>query len=119
MSGWRVVVRQLHEAGRPLRSFDLLVDNAGYALAHAARLGLVKSPGRWCYRVDTDEYGVWELTPLGVDFAEGRVVRLLRQRRHRPTDRNFIVRFQATWLAALPRANEVRLTCACASCTFK
>lgn len=113
MSSWRLVVRELHQAGGQLRTFDFLTTNASKGLEFAKRYGLVKSPGRGGRASeDFHDRWNWELTPKGLDYAEGRIVKIDRVRRVRPESyrTGFIVRFEATWLKSLPRANEIRLS---------
>lgn len=96
MSAWRLVVQELHVAGGSKRVGRMHAPAA--ALEIARQMGLVARPGvrgRAAWTVPA------LLTPFGVDFAEGRVQKV---------DNRLGRRWQATWLAALPRANEVRLT---------
>lgn len=109
MSAWRIVVREVYEAGgsMPTRDSTAWTVSVNAAFSKAAYLGLLRSPGRGGNGKDPRG---WTLTPLGRDYCEGRVVHIPNVRRKNPTDSNYIIWFQATWLASLPRGNEVRLT---------
>lgn len=86
MSGWRIAVRELHElGGGPAPIAALSTDHS--AMARAVELGLVYHVGR-----------EWKLTHRGRAWAEGRL----------QIDGN-PQRARATWLAALPQPNEIRL----------
>lgn len=83
MSAWRLFVKQI-EVNGPARGsrYD------DRAIQEARRLKLIERAGTF-----------WRLTPLGLEFCEGRVV----QNEVRPGGRYFV----ATWLRSLPR--DIRL----------
>lgn len=91
MSAWRLAVRALYELG-PSTSAQVELHiggvNAWTALRDAQALGLVVSPGR-------GRLGLWSLSPLGVDWCEGRVIQI----EVRPGGRRWV----STWLSSLPR----------------
>ncbi len=86
MSGWRLIVREIHQHG-PLNGTKYMESS----IQAARLLGLIEH----------DERRRWVLTPLGIDFTENRVAQ--SRARVRPGGRFWI----ATWLQALPR--RVRL----------
>jgi DNA-binding PadR family transcriptional regulator len=72
MSVWRVLVKNLHDLGRPapLRDWDdfsFTAGTVGSAIDDLRRHGLIQSLGLYGRHV------VYALTPLGRDFCEGRV----------------------------------------------
>jgi hypothetical protein len=85
MSGWLLAVREVYQAGGVVPAGKLTC--ALHDINDARR-------GRHRNLPVT-------ITPLGVALCEGRVQKV---------DARLGRRWQATWLAALPRANEVRLT---------
>ncbi len=107
MSAWLNIVRQVYQAGG--RMPVARVYDAPSAITEARRLGLLE-PG---VRGQGRRPHTLALTQRGVDLMEGRVA---------PRVLPYSVAFNAgrlpgtgrkwcpTWLAALPRANEVRLT---------
>lgn len=104
MSGWRILVKQLHEiGGGPARrvEFDTLptLIAGTQALTRAKQLGLIESHIRG-YRWK------WTLTDLGRDWCEGRVdiVGVQISRIGGP-----VLRPVATWLKALPKPGEIKL----------
>ena len=86
MTGWRVMAQELHEAGGSLPYHA--VAGCDRALSALSKLGLAKTTGT---RGHADR---WALTPLGIDYCEGRV---------KPHGRRGGIHFHATWLASLPR----------------
>lgn len=86
MSGWRVMAQELYEAGGSLPRTS--ADGFRSDLKRLRELGLAEASG---FKRDD----VWRLTPLGVDYCEGRV---------KPHGRRGGIKFHATWLASLPRA---------------
>jgi len=113
MSGWVIAVRELYERGplpigqfRPQYSGRIQRD-ISMDLQRAIRLGLVNSPGRGG-RVARP----YTLTPAGFAFAEGRLAPVVppyqaKYRAGRPKGSRVVLR--PTWLAALPKANEIKL----------
>lgn len=96
MSAWRLLLRELHDAGgsKPVRTLWAPLP----ALEAARTLGLVARAGG---PAASSKAPPARLTPRGWDVAEGRLQKI---------DARLGRRWQATWLAALPRENEVRLT---------
>lgn len=99
MAAWRLAVRALYELG-PSTSAEVELHLRGdidgsHALCTAKGLGLVESPGN-----AGGNFYPWHLTPLGVDWCEGRVT----QAEVRPGGRRWV----ATWLSALPRGLTLR-----------
>ena len=95
MSAWRLAVRALYELGPSTSAqVELRIGgvNAWAALRAAQALGLVVSPGR-------RRLGLWSLTPLGVDWCEGRVAQI----EVRPGGRRWV----STWLSSLPRGLRI------------
>jgi hypothetical protein len=93
MSAWRIVVKNLYDAGgrgtAALAGGEFLTPyQAGNALESAAKRGLVSNPGQ---RGLTE----WRLTQLGIDWCENRVTHVEK----RPGGRRWVL----TWLSALPR----------------
>jgi hypothetical protein len=92
MSAWRLAVRALYDHG-PATSQQVELRIGGVyahkALSAAVAYGLVHSPGK------NNGTACWSLTPLGVDWCEGRVTQV----EVRPGGR----RWAATWLSSLPR----------------
>jgi hypothetical protein len=88
MSGWRVMAKELYEAGGSL-PFSSVGSSHG-ELQRLRVLGLAKSTG---VKGKGDR---WQLTQLGIDYCEGRV---------KPHGRRGGIKFHATWLASLPRAS--------------
>jgi hypothetical protein len=73
VSAWRILVQNLYEHGRaaPLRDFDdwsLSESAVQSGLFFARCLGFIKSNGL------RGKLALYELTPKGKDFAEGRVM---------------------------------------------
>jgi hypothetical protein len=95
MSGWLLAVREVYQAGGAVPAGKLTC--ALHDINDARRWGALEKPGR---RGRHRNLPV-TITPLGVALCEGRVQKV---------DARLGRRWQATWLAALPRANEVRLT---------
>jgi hypothetical protein len=81
MSAWRALVLDMYRSGLPLRGTTELSSS----LTSARNIGVIAH----------GEPGMWVLTPLGVEYCEGRVVQLER----RPGGRYFA----ATWLRSLPQ----------------
>lgn len=112
MSAWRLVVRELYERG-PLRGTEVRslfkseeLTGPYTALQTAARMGLVRSPGRGTNQPYT-------LTDAGRAMVENRLAAVVpkyrtgRQKGGRPQGTQLVLR--PTWLASLPPANEIRL----------
>jgi hypothetical protein len=96
MSAWRIVVRSLYEMGPATSGMVELHTggtNAWIALRDARVIGLVSSPEK------KDGTGLWSLTPIGVDWCEGRVTSVSL----RPGGRRWV----STWLSALPRGLRI------------
>lgn len=91
MSGWKLIVRSLHDkGGGPLPRAAFEDGSTGsYALEKAKAHGLIRYVRR-AY------WSLWELTPLGFDWCAGRV---------EITKRGPV----STWLHALPKPGEIRL----------
>lgn len=92
MSGWKVLVRSLDDKGGgplPRAAFDSGTTAGRYALDVAKKRGLIR-------HVRRAYWSLWELTPLGREWCEGRK----EVTKHGSA---------ATWLHALPRAGEIRL----------
>ena len=114
MSGWVLLVKELHRRG-PLRShqFESLTRGDSLApvtmhLARAAALGLVATPGK-----KGKGRPPYTLTDLGVEFCEGRMecyVPAMGRGENGGRARGSTTRLRSTWLASLPRANEVRMS---------
>lgn len=84
MSAWRLVVMEIHRFG-PMQG-----DAAhSSSLQNARVLGLIEH----------DEKHRWQLTPLGLEYCEGRVVQV----EVRPGGRRFV----ATWLRSLPQGISI------------
>lgn len=87
MSNWKLIARELHAAGRPMRWEEM----GGFSrqdMQRARLMGVVQCvgyPGH--YR--------WALTQVGRDWCEGRAV----QQYSRPGGYQWV----ATWLRALPQ----------------
>ena len=104
MSTWRLIVRALHDIGgsgtnvqiRKRMGGVMALDSSGVSaeLSRAARLGVVSRAGRCKNEVR------WQITPLGLDWAEGRITMI----RSRPGGRRWV----ATWLASLPRGLRIQ-----------
>lgn len=95
MSGWRIAVSSLHAAGGgplPSRKFDAAPEH----LRRAKELGLV-----WLINGTH-----WQLTATGRALVEGRVV-ITAEYAIGSGRRG--TRVAATWLAALPPRNSIRL----------
>ena len=101
MSGWKLVTRELYAAGRPMKrvEFDHGADGADpyKVLRDARRMGLVRSIRQSKFQ------WVWEITPEGRAWVEGRAELAPQRRDGKPRP------LVATWLMALPTNNEVRL----------
>lgn len=112
MSAWRRRLQALHSLppGQHLaRSFDLDDMSAGTA---QQALGLCVSKGyviiHWVSSRRHDAC-TYTITPLGRDLMEGRVQVLCRGPEPGSKGRGRCTNV-ATWLAALPRCNEIKLT---------
>lgn len=101
MSGWKLVTRELYAAGRPLQRVEFHHDASGAdpykSLSAARRRGLVRS-------VRCHFTHVWELTPAGRAWVEGRAELGAQKRDGKPRP------LVATWLMQLPATNEIRIT---------
>lgn len=101
MSVWRLVTFELYERG-PLRTAQLMTaGDTARGLHDASQRGLVKrmADSRWC------------VTTLGVALATRRIVfrvPFVGGEPHR--QKGTTLRPVATWLSALPYANEIRLS---------
>jgi hypothetical protein len=107
MSAWRITLRELHEAGGAMCSRKMMHGTVA-ALQYLRYWGLVTGPGRGGWR----EEQIYRLTPLGRKVAQGKAVPMsLPRTRERDGSYNHQHdrKFVATWLAALPDANEIRL----------
>lgn len=100
MSHWKLAAAAVYALGGTATTRD--VELAGvdpHGLYAARRLGLVEhSEWRW---IDCQ----WWLTPLGIDWCEGRVALApapFTGRTGRPP-----MRFVATWLSSLPRGIRI------------
>jgi hypothetical protein len=102
MSGWRLVTRELYNASKPMLRADFAENKVGgeveTSLRYAKALGLVESrrPGL---------RNVWSITDKGRDWCEGRI----SIQHIKPRSQGGKWTACATWLAALPGRNEVRL----------
>lgn len=102
MSGWKLVTRELHEAGRPMQrqEFSHAADGSDpyKGLRDAKALGMVRA-------VKRKYQWLWEITEQGREWAEGRLevvyLKPMKQGGKRTP--------AATWLAQLPKTNEVRI----------
>ena len=93
MSDWLNAAREVHQAGGRLAVSRMW--SAPEALHQARKLGVIE----WGHQGGRARH--WAvLTPRGRDLVEGRVQKV-DARRGAP--------WRATWLMALPRANEIRL----------
>lgn len=109
MSGWRCVIKTLHElGGGPIPSAKFLAHHQPNDLYVMQGMGLVKK-SRADLRIGKDP--LWSLTQLGWNHCEGRVawaspfVSPRGKGRAKGTKNRFI----ATWLMSLPQTNEIRL----------
>lgn len=97
MSAWMVAARAMYALGGSATSDELadaLIVATAKAPLHELRcLGLVDNTGR------RGSPGRWVLTPLGIDWCEGRV----KQIEVKPGGRRFV----STWLASLPRGLRI------------
>lgn len=119
MSGWKIVTAALYDAGggpvpasefdrcdMPLSSFRSAIQSA---IAHGVMRNTLPSTG-----IGRSLVGLFELTPLGIDWREGRVqisyatVGYRAGSKGRPPGTG--MRAETTWLKALPRAGEVVLS---------
>ena len=108
MSGWKIITRKLYDAGKPMPARKIDDGYCTYgglfsALREARDIGMIVNTLRG---TNGHDGGRWAITPMGIDWAEGRI-EVCRPhwdrgstRAHRPV---------ATWLKALPRAGEIRL----------
>ncbi len=96
MSAWLLAAREVYQAGGSVPVAKLTCPLA--ALYEARRNGVIEKAGGPC---GSRRVPPATLTPLGQAVCEGRVQKVDVRLGHR---------WRATWLAALPRANEVRLT---------
>jgi len=107
MSGWRAIVGELYaQGGGPLPSskFDVLDSGRPSALGRAQELGLIRQAGREPKGKGTGmRVHLWVLTQKGRAYVEGRYALVPGARANGPA------RFVATWLAALPPRNAIRL----------
>ena len=107
MSAWRILVRRLYDqGGGPLRRCD--IDPHGSELGEAPKEQL--DAARRDGLVEATRVKVtwtWTLTQRGRDWCEGRVEVVEARREHQRGRRPKQLR--ATWLAALPKAGEIRL----------
>jgi hypothetical protein len=87
MSAWRVMASELYAMGGQA-PYDA-VAGLDKELQRLRELGLAVTTGK---RGKGDH---WVLTQLGTDYCEGRV---------KPHGRRGGIKFHATWLASLPRA---------------
>lgn len=97
MSGWKIILRELHDAGGgPIKRIDFDRSYAGgfrdYAYNRLKQFKLVTSEKR-------GDGWYWELTKLGWDVQEKRAAIVKEQVRSAGNRRDIIV---ATWLAPLP-----------------
>jgi hypothetical protein len=98
VSGWRIAVASLAAAGGgPLQSHK--IDAARDDLQRAKELGLV-----WCINRTH-----WQLTRTGRALAEGRVAAVVSYAEPGGGQGRRGTRLIATWLAALPPRNSIRL----------
>jgi hypothetical protein len=101
MSGWKLVTRELYAAGRPMQrvEFDHGADGADpyKGLRDARKFGLVRATRHHFTHV-------WELTPQGRAWVEGRAELAPQRRNGKPRP------LVATWLMQLPATNEIRIT---------
>jgi hypothetical protein len=109
MSGWKLVTRELYAAGRPMKrvEFDHGADGADpyKGLRDARRMGLVRSIRQSKFQ------WVWEITPEGRAWVEGRLALIVPPSKSNTGGRAAGTRLRAvaTWLKALPGTNEVRI----------
>jgi hypothetical protein len=100
MSGWKLVTRELYAAGRPMQRTEFAQDASGAdpykGLRDARRLGLVRATRHHFTHV-------WEITPQGGAWVEGRAELAPQRRNGKPRP------LVATWLMQLPATNEIRL----------
>ena len=98
MSAWRIALQELHELGgkAPARKFGLY-----HSRFRLRAMGLADFEY-------SDGETVWALTQLGRDVADGRVIRYIAECRKEGHGRGPDA-WRATWLRALPRANEIQL----------
>lgn len=98
MSGWRIAVSSLHAAGGgplPSRKFDAAPEH----LQRAKELGLL-----WLINGTH-----WQLTAIGRALAEGKAAVLVNYAEPGGGSGRRGTRVVATWLAALPARNAIRL----------
>ena len=91
MSAWKLIARELYEAGRPL-SFEELRSYTRHDMQNARAYGIVECVG------GVGHYR-WRLTQRGRDWREGR------QTFDRRMPGGFV--WRATWLKALPQGLRV------------
>lgn len=102
MSAWRTLIQALYRTGKPAahrKEFDTFprLRDFDHAQARAQQLGFLARA----------ESGRWVLTPLGRDYIEGRAA--LVPRSPGGGVRGPIV-VRATWLASLPRPEQINHT---------
>lgn len=111
MSAWLLAAREVYETGgsKPVKQMW----SPPAALEKARACGLIlRGEGRGSAGKNRPTPPA-ALTPMGVDVCEHRLEQYVPFMGHGPTGgraKGSHRRWRATWLAALPRANEVRLT---------
>lgn len=118
MSGWKVVTTWLYEAGRgplPAKKFDryeMPLSSFRSAIAEAIKHGVMRNTAGTTGR-GRSLTGLFELTPLGIDWKQGRVQIAYLSVGYRAGSVGRVkgsnMRVSATWLKALPRPGEIRL----------
>lgn len=104
MSQWRIALRALHSAGKPMSVQEIETAVGGSfeargAMHRAQLLGLARSSLR-------GRHASWSITDRGIAWCEGRIVERQAPRACDPSRRRY--RFVATWLSSLPR--DIRIT---------
>lgn len=99
MSAWKLVARELYEAGRPMASTEFLhVDRD--ALWRASRAGVVQQVSGSRKEHGSSEPATFVLTPRGREWCEGRATPTKKD------EHGFV--WVATWLKALPQGLRVQ-----------
>lgn len=93
MSAWRLIARELYQTGRQMASTEFM-DGTRRDVFEAAKRGIVQRANGTRAERGGNVQTLWELTPLGRDWCEGRAVPEYR----RPGGYQWV----ATWLRALP-----------------
>lgn len=98
MSAWKLIAKELYAAGHPLASTEFMHGSRRDAF-EAAKRGIVQRANGTRAERGGNAQTLWELTPLGREWCEGRAMPEYR----RPGGYCWI----ATWLRALPQGLRI------------